>query len=114
MNAAEIRREERILLDIEHEDLCAKYVFYHHSCSQSFTSPGALRCILNKEVADEDSLLSDARKRAFASLIRYVDENIIYNPDSITNVADLCSNFVEFLNVDGVETTTYHACVIKA
>ena len=72
MNGGEIRREERILLEIEHEDLWAKDVLYHRSCYQSFTSLGALGRILNKEVADEDSLLSDARKRAFATLIRYV------------------------------------------
>ena len=65
----------------------------------AFTSPGALRCILNKEVADKDSLLSDARKRAFASSIRYVEENIINNPDSITNVADLYLKFVEFYGI---------------
>ena len=96
MNAAEIRRSERILLEIEHEDLWATDVLHDDSCYQSLTPLGTLRCILNKEVADEDSLLSDARKRAFASLIRYVEENIINNPDSITNIADLCSKFVEF------------------
>ena len=56
VNSAEIRGDERILLEIQGQDLWAKDVLYHRSCYQSFTSPRAFQIIADRAVEDKDDL----------------------------------------------------------
>ena len=50
LNAAQIRRHDRILLEIDQQDLWAKDILYHVSCYKVFTSPRALHLIVEKEM----------------------------------------------------------------
>ena len=43
VSAADVRRDERILLEIRDQDLWAKGLLYHRSCYQSYTSPSTLK-----------------------------------------------------------------------
>ena len=116
MNAAQIRRHDRILLEIDQQDLWAKDILYHVSCYKVFTSPRALHLIVGKEIAEEDAGddLLEAKTRAFAKFMAYVEPNVIEQPKTVTNVADLCSKFVECLNDEGVYLVSYKTYMLKA
>ena len=53
INAARVRRDERILLEVEQADLHAKDVIYHPSCYKDYTSQRALELLLKKERAPD-------------------------------------------------------------
>ena len=116
LNAAQIRRHDRILLEIDQQDLWAKNIFYHVLCYKVFTSPRALHLIVEKEMAEEDAGddLREAKTRAFAKLTTYVEQNVMEQPETVTNMADLCSQFVECLNDEGVSLVSYKTYMLKA
>ena len=116
LNAAQIRRHDRILLEIDQQDLWAKDILYHVLCYKVFTSPRALHLIMEKEMAEEDAGddLREAKTRAFAKLTAYVEQNVIEQPETVTNMADLCSKFVECLNDEGVSLVSYKTYMLKA
>ena len=119
LNAAQIRGDERVLLEIDQQDLWAKDVLYHTSCYKRFTSPSSLRVIVESEVAKEDSAaeaceLRNAKARAFVKLTEYIDENIIKQPECVADMADLCSKYVQCLNDEGVTLVSYRAFLLKA
>ena len=72
--------------------------------------------IIEKEVTEEDagSSESGAKIKAFEKLVDYVEENIIKRPESVTNISDLCSKYVECLNDEGISLVSYRAYLLKA
>ena len=116
LNAAQIRGHHRIILETEPQDLWARDILYHISCYKNFTSPRALQLIIEKKVAEEDAESSEsgAEIRAFEKLVDYVEENIIKRPESVTNISDLCSKYVECLNDEGISLVSYRAYLLKA
>ena len=107
-NAAQVRQDDRVLLEIMDQDLWAKDILYHASCYANYVSPRALQFKLKREVAAEDTSDSaHARDRAFSSLVDLVTETIITCPMTVTNLKDLCSRYVEFLRREGVEEVSY-------
>ena len=75
VSAADVRGDERILLEIRDQDLWAKDVLNHRSCYQSCTSPSTLKRLVEKELDEEAAEVSEnARKKAFASLCAFITE----------------------------------------
>lgn len=112
--AAQVRQDERVLLEIDQQDLWAKDIQYHASCYASYVSQRALEQLLKKDVAEEDAEDSaGAKQRAFASFAMYVAEHVI-NSETVTNMIDLCCLFVEFLRKEGIDVSSYRTCLLKA
>ena len=53
LNAARVRNDERVLLEIDGADLHAKDVLYHPSCYKDYTSTRALELLAKKQVRQE-------------------------------------------------------------
>ena len=100
LNAAQIRGHHRIILETDQQGLWARDILYHISFYKKITNPRAMQLIIEKKVAEEDagSNESSVKIRAFEKLVDYVQENIIKRPESVTNISDLCSKYVECLN----------------
>ena len=115
-NAAHIRRDERVLpLEIDQQDLWAKDILYHRSCYTSYVAPRALQQKLEKDLAAEDKAdHASATETAFHSLTVYFVKNIINCAETVTNMSDLCSLYVDFLRQHGVEVSSYRTCLLKA
>ena len=76
--AAQVRQDERVLLEIDQQDLWAKDILYHASSYTNYVSQRALEQLLKKDVAEEDADDSAGTKqRAFAALAEYMAENVI-------------------------------------
>ena len=103
VSAADVRGDERILLEIRYQDLWAKDVLYHRSYYQSYTSPSTLKRLVEKELDEEAAEVSEnARKKAFASLCAFITESILHTKN-VTDISQLCIKYVKFLNDEGVE-----------
>ena len=90
VSAADVRGDERILLEIRDQDLWAKDVLYHRSCFQSYTSPSTLKRLVEKELDEEAAEVSEnARKKAFASLCAFITESILHT-ENVTDMSQLC------------------------
>ena len=102
VSAADVRGDERILLEIRDQDLWAKDVLYHRSCYQSYTSPSTPKRLVEKELDEEAAEVSEnARKKAFGSLCAFITESIL-NTENVTDISQLFK-YVKFLNDEGVE-----------
>ena len=105
VSAADVRGDERILLESRDQDLWAKDVLFHRSCYQSYTSPSTLKRLVEKEFDEEAAEVSEnsnARKKAFAFLCAFITESILHT-ENVTDISQLCIKYVKFLNDEGVE-----------
>ena len=93
----------------------AKDVLYHRSCYQSFTSPSSLNKLLRSALDDEDRQQNkNAQGRAFASLCKFVEDEIIACPDTVTDISKLCRKYVQFLNDEGIDgVISYRSYLLK-
>ena len=53
-NAAYVRQDEAVLLEVKHTDLHARDVMYHMSCYKNYTCPRHLGLLSQRQVAMED------------------------------------------------------------
>ena len=111
---AEVDNAERILLEIQNQDLWAKDILYHRSCYLSYVSPRKLKQRLTKELASEDSAeYAEAAEKAFRSLVEHVKEKIIGCPETVIKMSALCATYVQFLQQQGVDVESYRTYLLK-
>ena len=101
LNAARVRNDERVLLEIDGADLHAKDVLYHPSCYKDYTSTRALELLAKKQVREEGE--ESPQWRAFLRLARDVEETVLLDTSSVTNLSSLCTQYNAYLSEEGVE-----------
>ena len=110
---AQVREDDRVLLEIDQQDLWAKDVLYHPSCYANYVSQRALQQKLKKDVSAEDAA-GNAHSRAFSSLSQHIRETIIDCPETVTNTNDLSRRYVDFLRDEGMDVSCYRNYILKA
>ena len=113
LNAARIRNDERVLLEIEGADLHAKDVLYHASCYKKYTSTRTIGRLANKRVAEETDDSLSPQRRAFLRLVKDVEKTVLLNTSSVTNLSQLCAQYM-YLNDEGIESESCRGNFLKA
>ena len=105
-NAAYVRQDEAVLLEVKHTDLHAKDVMYQMSCYKNYTCPGHLGLLSQRQVATEDqnddqSVASQAdpashpHNTAFQRLAQFMEMKFDADSNCVMNLTDLSQKFKE-------------------
>ena len=108
VNAARIRHDERVLLEIRDADLHAKDILYLY-----YASPRRLDLLVKKELRAEEVDATRPHQRAFLRLAGKIEENMQVDPSFVTSSSELLSEYKGFLHEEGVEETSYLSHLLK-
>ena len=102
-NAAKIRKDRRILLEVQQgpcqPDGIAKELSYHESCYTNYTHHKTLANMLDSHISLEDAQHSTAYDRALQTLAGEVEGAILSEDEEglFARMSDLRSKYVDFL-----------------
>lgn len=124
-NAAYVRQDEAVLLEVKHTDLHAKDVMYHMSCYKNYTCPRHLGLLSQRQVAMEDqnddqSVASQAdpashpHNTAFQRLAQFMEMKFDADSNCVMNLTDLCQKFKELLGEEGVIVSSYKSPLLTS
>ena len=75
-------------------------VLYHASCYAVYVSPRASQQNLQLEVSSENARHdSEARTRAFDSLVKHIEKTIVQCPETVTDMTEICALHVQFMRL---------------
>ena len=104
LNAAQIRQDEQVLLQINDKDLWAMDILYHASCYAVYVSLRASEQKLQTKVSSENERhYSESRTRAFDSLVKHIEKTIVQCPETVTDMTEICALYVQFMQQQGVD-----------
>ena len=115
LQAAKIRRDHRVSLAIEGQDLVAIEVKYHRSCYREYTRKRNLENLARYNAEEEStSGYRTEYERAFNVLSKYIEEKIILDQEIIT-MSTLRDRYEELLVEEGLadEVKSYRTEKLK-
>ena len=110
LRTAEIRGENRALLQIKGQDCIAREIKYHRSCYKNYVRLETLTK-LEAHCATEDKE-SQGYSKAFGKLCHYLQSEVIIKT-RILNMAELVGKFVLHLNEEGLNISDYRSSKLK-
>lgn len=88
-------------------------MLYHPSCYKDYTSTKALERLARKQVDEEED--NDGRqRRAFLRLAQDVEETILLDKSSVTNLSQLSATYNTYLSDEGLEAEPCRGDFLKA
>ena len=110
LRTAEIRGENRALLQIKGQDCIAREIKYHRSCYKNYVRLETLTK-LEAHCATEGKE-SQGYSKAFGKLCHYLQSEVIIKT-RILNMAELVGKFVLHLNEEGLNISDYRSSKLK-
>ena len=110
-SAAEIRKDEKVLLQIRGIDLIAEGIKYHRSCFQQYTNKKSLNLIINKPALPTVSK-DEAYNKAFLELSCEVQDRVIDGYEIMT-MTMLLERYIMLLNNLGIEAKSNRSYKLK-
>lgn len=112
LNAARIRQDEDVLLQIDGGgDLIAKDIVYHRSCSQAYISQRNINAVRRTELESETHTHYED---AFSKLTYDLKNAIKTTPEVPYRLSSLCSQYEELLRNEGMAVSKYNPSRLKA
>ena len=99
LRAAEIRGDNRVLLQIKGQDCIAREIKYHRSCYKNYVRLETLTKLEAQNCATEDKE-SRGYSKAFGKLCHYLQSEVIIKT-RILNMTELVGKFISHLNEEG-------------
>ena len=107
LNAAKVRKDQRVIVAIEHQDVVAIEVKYHRSCYASYTSQKTLDAILKSDETESRKQRSEY-DIAFEKLAANITENVVSKMEIVT-MKVLREHYLELLEELGIENREYRS-----
>ena len=106
LEAAKIRGHTRVIRELDGEDAIAKEVKYHRTCFTLYVNKKSLRKIAEGAVEDDlASGNSDAKEIAFSKLVQHLEESVLADTSSVTDMTQICTLYNGYLADQGVEAS---------
>lgn len=111
LRAAEIRKDENVLLHLRGQDCIACEVKYHRTCYKNYTREKQLSKLEAENCATEDKECNSYTK-AFSKVQEYVETEVLANA-KVVKMTELLAKFVCHLKEYGVEVSEYRSSKLK-
>ena len=111
LRAAEIRGDNRVLLQIKGQDCIAREIKYHRSCYKNYVRLETLTKLEAQNCATEDKE-SRGYSKAFGKLCHYLQSEVIIKTRTL-NMTELVGKFVSHLNEEGLNISDYSSSKLK-
>ena len=110
LRAAEVRKDDSVLLQIKGQDCIAREIKYHRSCYKNYVRTDRLAKLESEDCEAEDKC--NGYKKAFEKVQNYVKEEVIANYRVVTMSA-LAEKFVSYLIQEEVDVDVYRTSKLK-
>ena len=111
LRAAEIRGDNRVLLQIKGQDCIAHEIKYHRSCYKNYVRLETLTKLEAQNCTTEDKE-SRGFSKAFGKLCNYLQSEVTIKK-RILNMTELVGKFVSHLNEEGLNISDYRSSKLK-
>ena len=111
LNAAKVRKDQRVIVAIEHQDVVAIEVKHHRSCYASYTSQKTLDAILKSDKTESRKQRSEY-DIVLEKLAVYITENVVSKMEIVT-MKVLRERYLELLEELGIENKEYRTKKLK-